>query len=433
MTRLSVSVVVGLTLCSLSNATHAENWPGWRGPRGDGTSYEKNVPTNWNGATGENIVWNVPVPGIGHSSPIVWGDHIFVVSCLEKEEQRVLLCLDRKSGKTLWQKTVVKSLLETKHNLNSFASGTPATDGKLVYVTFLEVDGSTIPAKNVGRARPVTPGQMVVAAYDFDGNQKWQVKPGEFVSVHGYCSCPVLYKDLVIVNGDHDGDSYILALRKSSGETVWKVDREHKTRSYVTPIIRDVAGKTQMVISGSMCVCSYDPASGKRIWKIDGPTEQYVASPVFDGEKFYMAAGFPTHHVMGIKPDGTGNVTESHVAWHVKTAKCYVPSPVLAKDYLFVADDRGTANCFDTETGERLWQERLGNHYSASLVSAGGLSYFLADNGIMKIVRPGEKLDVIAENELGENCYASPAVSDGQIYLRGEKNLYCIGERKVGG
>ena len=141
----------------LSPAT-ADNWPCWRGPRGDGTVHEQNVPVSWDGETGRNIAWKVPVPGTGHASPIVWGDRIFLVTCIEDKEQRVLLCLDRRNGKTLWQQVVLKSVLETKHRLNSFASGTPATDGKTVYVTFLVVDGHEVPAPNVGTARPVTPG-----------------------------------------------------------------------------------------------------------------------------------------------------------------------------------------------------------------------------------------------------------------------------------
>ncbi len=269
---------------------------------------------------------------------------------------------------------------------------------------------------------------MVVAAYDFAGKQQWFVRAGEFASVHGFCSSPVLFEDLLILNGDHDGESYILALDKHSGEVRWKTPRTHRTRSYVTPIIREVAGKTQMVFSGSQQIVSLNPRDGQLIWNIEGPTEQFVASMVFDGKRFFMSAGFPTHHVMAIKADGDGDVTDSHVAWHSTEAKCYVPSPVVVGKYLLVADDRGTGNCFHTETGERLWLERMGRHYSASLVSANGLVYFTADDGVTKVVRPGEKLEVIAENALGDWTYASPAISAGHIYMRGEKQMYCIGK-----
>ena len=433
MIRRYVLMALLLLVVSFQGRLNAENWGGWRGPRGDGTSLESNVPVHWNGPSGENITWKIVVPGIGHSSPIVWQERIFLATCDTETGDRLLISLDRQTGKTLWTKTVANSLLETKHRLNSHASSTPVTDGKIVVVSFLEVDGSTVPATNVGRARPVTPGRMVVAAYDFDGNQKWLVKPGGFVSVHGYCSCPVLFEDLVIVNGDHDGESYIVALDRTTGKTVWKVERDHKTRSYVTPIIREVAGRTQMVVSGSMSICSYNPRDGSRYWKINGPTEQFVASMVFDGKLFYMAAGFPTHHVMAVRPDGSGNVTDTHVVWHeTNKVGCYVPSPVLTGDYLLVADDNGTVNCFEAKTGTRQWRTRMGKHYSASLVTAGGLTYFLADDGVTKIVRPGAEENVVAENPLGEFCYASPAISDGQIFIRGEKHLFCIGSRKTG-
>jgi hypothetical protein len=300
-------------------------------------------------------------------------------------------------------------------------------------VAFQEVDGQTEPSRNTSTPRPVTIGRMVVAAYDFQGNQRWLVRPGDFTSVHGFCSSPVLYEDKVILNGDHDGDSYIVALKKATGETAWKRPREHKTRSYVPPLIRETSGRTQMVFSGSLCVVSLDPNDGSRHWKIDGPTEQYVASMVYDGKLFYLAAGFPTFHVMGIRPDGEGNVTDSHVAWHVTDAKCYVPSPVVIDGYLFVADDRGTANCFEAATGERIWQERLGNHFSASLVTAKGLVFFLADDGTMTIVRPARTLEVVEINELAEECRASPAIAQGRIYLRGDKHLYCIRAREATG
>lgn len=430
--RMHVSQFV-LAIVSLSFLLHdavAEDWPGWRGPRGDGTSAETQVPVTWNGTTGENVRWKVPLKASGHASPIVSNGRIFLAGCIDDAQQRVLTCFDRDSGKQLWQQVVIRSPLETKHNLNSFASSTPASDGKLVFVTFLEVDGSTVPAPNVGRPRPITPGRMTVAAYDFDGNQQWIVRPGGFVSAHGYCSCPVIFEDLVIVNGDHDGDSYVVALDKETGKTVWKTDRRYKTRSYVTPLVREIDGRQQMVFSGSKCIVSLDPRDGSRHWSIEGPTEQFVASMVYDGSMFYMAAGFPTYHVMAIRPNGKGDVTDTHVVWHVKDAKCYVPSPVVVDGYLLVADDRGTANCFRAADGERMWKERLGKHFSASLLTANGLVYFIADDGTATVVRPADDLEVVAVNDLGEYTFASPAISDGCLFIRGEKHLYCIAENQ---
>ncbi len=406
----------------------AENWPGWRGPTGDGISTETSIPTTW-GKAGNNLLWKVKIPGDGHSSPVIWEDRIFLTSCLEDSDERVLLCLNRKQGEILWQKTVVSSPLESRHKFNSYSSGTPATDGKLVYVAFLAVDGSTVEATNVGKARPVTPGEIVVAAYDFAGNEVWKVRPGGFISVHGFCSCPVLHNGKVIINGDHDGESYLVALDSKTGQTVWKKPRKNKIRSYVTPLIRKIEGRTQMVLSGSEHVASYNPETGQQHWTVDGPTEQFVASMVYDGAKFYLVAGFPTYHVMAIDPTGTGNVTDSHVVWHETNVKCYVPSPVVVGKYLFVADDHGIANCFDTESGKRLWRDRFGRHFSTSLVAAGGLVYFLDDDGKTTIVRPGVEPEIVAVNELGEECRASPAIADGRLYIRGLNHLYCIGEK----
>lgn len=416
-----------LICVSLGGSILAENWPCWRGPRGDGTSAEIHVPVEWNGETGEGIAWKTEIPGKGHSSPIVWDDVIFLTTCLEDSHERMLLCLNRKDGSIRWKSSVAVSPLETKHELNSYASGTPATDGQTVYVTFLVADGHEVPAPNVGTPRPVTPGILLVAAYDMNGQKLWSAEPGAFTSVHGFCSSPVIYRNLLIVNGDHDGDSWVAALNRETGELAWKVPREHKTRSYCTPLIRTIDGKDQMVMTGSKRIVSLDPSTGSTNWLIDGPTEQFVSSMVYDGKVFYMTAGFPTHHVMAIRPDGSGDVTQTHITWHSEAAKCYVPSPVLIEDKLLVADDRGTVNCFDTADGNRLWQERLGNHYSGSLVTANGLAYFPADDGIMAIVRPGVQMEVLHRNPLGEYSYASPAISHGQIFIRGEHHLFAIG------
>lgn len=417
---LAVFVRVGL------ESSHADNWPGWRGPRGDGHAAEEQLPTHW--GRDEGIVWKVPLAGEGHASPIVWQDHVFIVACLPDSGERILTAIDRRSGKTLWQRTVVKSPLETKHNLNSYASSTPATDGKLVYVTFLESSDKKVLATNVSQPRDVTLGQMVVAAYDFQGELQWIARPGEFVSVHGYCSCPVLFENLVILNGDHDGDSYIVALDKQTGSQVWKTPRAHKTRSYVTPIVRQYGGRTQMILSGSKSVTSYDPATGQLIWHMDGPTEQFVASMVDDGQRVFLTAGFPDRHILAIDPTGTGDVTSSHIVWRSKRNCAYVPSPIVVGKYFLLTSDDGIASCYDTASGERLWFTRFGNHYSTSPISAGGLVYFTSDNGNTKVVRPGTKLDIVAENEIGEECYASAAASQGDIYLRTTSHLVRIGK-----
>jgi len=397
-----------MLIAPVSGAALGENWPAWRGPCGDGTSLEKNVPVKWSAT--ENVVWKVSIPGKGHASPIVWGDRIFVVTAAEEQQQRVLLCLDRTKGRLLWQRIVLEAPFEKLHRLNSRASSTPATDGEKVYVSFLDRD------------------KMFVAAYDFDGNEVWSVRPGVFSSVHGYCSSPVLWKDKVIVNGDHDGPAYLTALKRTTGETIWKTPRPNKTRSYCPPIVRHIDGRNQMILSGSLCVASYDPDTGKQHWIIDGPTEQYVASLVYNGELLFMTCGFPDRFVQAIRPDGRGNVTKTHVAWQKEKDCAYVPSPIAIGPYFLGVSDSGAATCYEATSGKILWRERLGPHFSASLVTANGLAYFLSDKGIMTIVKAGPKFEVVTRNDIGEDMRASPAISDGQMFLRGVKNLYCIGK-----
>jgi len=430
--------VAALGLIALS--AHAQNWPGWRGPTADGVTPEKNFPIKWSAS--DNIAWKTPIPGRGHSSPIVWGDRVFVTSCVEGDDpkdkttprDRILVCVDRKTGKVLWQKTVLTAKLEGVHKENSYASSTPATDGKHVFVTFID--------------QP----KVIVAAYDFDGNEVWRKNPGEFQSVHGFSSPPVLYKDLVIVNCDQDAEgrkkpAYIVAFDKKTGEEKWRIDRPNRIRSYCPPFIAEAGGKTQMVLTGCESVASYDPDTGKQFWNITGPTEQFVASMILHKGHFYLTAGFPTYHVMCIKPEGTGNVSEalivdkstkppktepnpnSHVVWHEKVGAGYVPSPIAHGENIFLVHDDGRASCRDAMTGKLHWLERLGKHHHASPVEADGHLYFIDDEGITHILKAGETFEVIAKNPIGEQCFSSPAFSQGQIIIRGAKHLICIGKR----
>jgi outer membrane protein assembly factor BamB len=387
----------------------AEEWPGWRGPRGDGTSLETGIPLHWSRT--DNIFWKGPVPGTGHSSPVIWADRIFITTCIEERQERWLLCLRRTDGKLLWQQEVLQAPLESKHNLNSFASATPVTDGHFVWVSFLQ-----------------TP-RMEVVCYDLDGKEVWRKSPGEFHSIHGFCSSPVLYNDLLILNGDQDAEAWLVALDKNTGAERWRTDRPNRTRSYCVPLIVEAGGKKQLVLTGSKCVASYDPDTGKPIWILDGPTEQFVSSMVYADDTFLLTAGFPTYHLMGIRPDGKGNITHTHVRWHVerdRQARDYVPSPIVDGEYFFYVGDEGMAGCHRARTGERLWTHRLGAHHSASPVSAGGYLYFLDDDGSTYVLKAGPKFELVSRNDLGEECRASPAIAHGEIFIRALHHLYCI-------
>lgn len=408
-------LLLGGAMTVLLAAAPAEEWPGWRGPRGDGTSHEMGVPTHWTQT--ENVRWRTPVPGKGHSSPVVWGDRVFLTTCEEKEGKRELLCLDRRNGKMLWEKVLLQATLEKKHNLNSYASSTPVTDGRYIWTAFEERD------------------TMQVFCYDVQGNEVWHKSPGEFHSQHGFCSSPVLYKGLVIFNGDQDAVAWIVALDRKTGAERWRADRPNRTRSYCPPLLVDVGGKTQLVLTGSKCVASYDPDTGKQNWLIDGPTEQFVASMVAGDGLVFLTAGFPTYHLMAIRPDGKGNVTHTNVAWHHDYQNradwaSYVPSPILAGEWLFVVSDTGYLHCLEAKTGKHLWKERLGRHHSASPVFVGGLLYFPDDDGTTWVVRPGATFDLVAQNKLEEGVRASPAVAHGELFIRTTESLYCIGQAK---
>lgn len=429
MNRLPALQIL-LTILAIASFAQAENWPQWRGPRLDGTSVDAGFPVTAEGTK----TWQVELPGSGHASPIVWEDKLFTVAALPETEERVLLCLDRATGKLLWQSSVLKAPAEGIHKLNSLASSTPATDGERVFTAFLDNTPTEATRKaNEGRIIPkgeVPKGTVVISAHDFSGKPLWQVRPGLFSSKHGFCSSPVVFEDKVIVNCDHDGDGYIVALDRKDGHELWRIDRPNKTRSYCVPLIRDIGGRTQMVLSGTMCVTSYDPRTGRLLWIIEGPTEQFVASLVFSEQTglLYMTGGFPEHHLLAIKPDGSGNVTDTHIAWRTNKGVAYVPSPIVEGGHFLIVSDSGVAHCFDAKSGEIQWEERLREHH-ASLVSAEGRVYFVNDFGVLRTVKPGKAYELVAESELKEKVFASPAMSEGQIFIRSDKSLICLGKR----
>jgi outer membrane protein assembly factor BamB len=427
MNRMFAALVVAL---SFNAVAVAENWPAWRGPRLDGSSLEKGLPLHWSET--ENVAWKTPIPGVGHSSPIVYGDRVFVTSCLIKEQARILLCLDRRDGHVLWQREVLRSPLEPIHARNSRASSTPATDGKHVYTSFLrlrpktESDGPPIQPSEKSPTSPDLVPEMVVTCYGMDGTKVWEKVPGRFYSRHGYSSSPILYKDLVIVNGDQDALAFIVALDRTTGSEVWRINRPNRERSYVVPLIVNAGGRTQMVLSGCRCVTSYDPDNGKPLWHIDGPTQQFVASLVWGDGAFFLTAGFPTYHNMAISADGK-------VLWHeskTSSAKAsYVPSPLAVPGHFWMISDEGWLSCFDAKSGKRTFMERLGTHHSASPVLVDGHVYLTDDDGVTHVLKGGGRIEEVAQNALVEKCCTSPAVSQGQLFLRTTGHLYCIGKK----
>ncbi len=403
-------IVLSLVIIIASSVVQAQNWPNWRGPNGDGTSVETNLPTKWDSVT--NVIWKSPVPGVGHSSPIVWEDRLFTLTALTDTNEKVLLCYNSENGDLLWQRTVVKSPFVRKHSDNSYASGTPATDGTLVYLSFLEGE------------------DVVVAAYDFSGNKVWQSRPGTFSSPHGFSCSPVLYNDKVIINGNSKGDSFLAALSKTNGKTIWLLPQDNPAHSFSTPIFHEMDGKMQMIFGGNKEISSYNPEDGSRYWFVEGPSEDFCSTPVYNVKHglVIISSAWPQRHLLAIKPDGSGNVTNSHVMWQTKEGAVYVPSPICTDDYLFTTMTNGKMYCKNVETGETLWIEDLGKQYS-SAVLANGLVYMPNDEGVVTIIQPGPVFKVISQNHIGERMNASPAICNGNIYLRGDKHLYCISSK----
>lgn len=402
-------LVVGIVLFS-SHFLRAENWPCWRGPRGDGTCIEKDVPTNWDPA---GAIWKTELLGKGHASPIVWGDRVFTVTGITNTQERVLLCIDRNSGEILWQRTVVQGSLEKLHKENSYASGTPATDGRRVYVAFRVGD------------------EIVVAAHDFTtGRQLWLVRPGTHKGEWGFNNEPVLYKDKVIIDGDSKGDSFLVALSRIDGKALWRKSRTNKGISYSAPLIREMAGRTQLIQCGDRCVTSFDPDTGEQIWTVDGPSEEFVSSPIYSEKAglIFVSSSWPKQIIFAIRPDGRGSVTKTHVAWSDAKGAPYVPSMIIADDFLLSVNRAGVAFCHEAATGKILWQQKLGRHH-ASAVLINGLVFLINDSGQINVIRPGRNFERVASYELGESCYASPAISDGRVFLRGFEHLFCIGKR----
>jgi outer membrane protein assembly factor BamB len=403
------ALMIGILFFSLDFA-RAENWPGWRGPRADGTCIEQDVPANWDPA---GALWKTELPGKGHASPIVWGDRVLTATGMNATKERILLCLDRTTGKILWQQTVVQGPLEKINKENSYASGTPVTDGERVFVAFRVGD------------------DIVVAAHDLaGGRQLWRVRPGTHTGEWGFSNSPVLYKDKVIVDGDSKGDSFLIALGREDGKTLSRINRTNKGISYSAPFIRELDGHTQLIQCGDRCVTSFDPDTGRQIWTVDGPSEEFVATPTYSEKAglVFISSSWPKQILLAIRPDGRGNVTQTHIAWQNTKGGPYVPSMIVAGDFLLSVNNSGVAFCYVAASGEVLWQQKLGRHH-ASPVLVDGLVFFINDDGRVNVIKPGRKYECVATYELGESCYASPAISDGRIFLRGFKHLFCIGSR----
>jgi hypothetical protein len=379
------------------------DWPWWRGPGHNGLAVGA-APLVWNGS--QNVRWKADVPGQGHGSPCVFGPHVFLATSDEGAQTQSLLCYDRETGTPRWTCQVHQGGFMHKHRDNTHASATPACDGKRVYCVFMVQDG------------------VWASAVDFEGHIVWQKKVGDFVSMHGYGSSPALYKSLVIVQGDNSGGGFLAALHAETGEFAWKTRRANAD-NFGTPVVAHVAGRDQLLINGQSQVASYNPATGESLWTSEGPSEYAANTVAWNDELVFAAGGYPETAVMAIRADGSGQVV-----WRIDRMKAYVPSPLLLGDRLLVVQDNGVANLLDAASGEKLWGdgERLGGNFYASPVAAGDHVYVPDRDGMVHVFKAGAKFVSVSENFLANGGDASPAICDGQIFLRTTSRLYCIGE-----
>lgn len=388
------------------------DWPWWRGPQRNGIAAEgQSPPTSWSET--ENVVWKADVPGKGHGSPTIVGDRVFLQTAHRDPDRQSVLCFDRKSGKLLWQTVVHQGEPVDKQNGKSTdANCTPACDGELIFVNFLNQ------------------GSVYTTALNLDGEQQWQTKITAFVMHQGFSSSPALYDSLVIVSADNKGTGALAALDRATGKVVWKHERPAKP-NYTSPIILHAAGRDQVFFIGCDLVTSLDPKTGKKFWELPGATTECVTSTVTDGKLIYTSGGYPKNHLAAVAADGS-----SADVWETP-ARVYVPSMVLKDGYLYAMLDAGVAQCWKADTGEEQWKERVGGTFSTSLVLAGDHIYATDEAGKTTIFAADPKeYRMIAENQLGQESFATPAICGGRIYQRvafTEDNqrrevLFCLGE-----
>jgi len=426
-------------------------WPTWRGPRATGAALKGNPPVTWSET--ENIKWKIKLAGEGSSSPIVWEDRIFFLSA-EATEKKVatntpqpqelapagrggrggggrrgdrmsqppsavhrfdLVCLYRKTGKLLWKKTVREELPHEGHQTNgSYASHSPVTDGKYVWAGF---------------------GSRGVYCYDMDGNQKWSRDLGKMriVMSFGEGSSPALAGNALVVVMDHEGDSFIYALNKETGKTIWKKARDERT-SWATPVAVEVDGKMQVIVGATNRVRNYDAATGNVVWECGGQTRNVIPSPVIGFSMVFCTSGFRGSALQAIELGRTGDLTESDaVKWEVKEATPYVPSPLLHGDKIYVCSvNKAVISCYEAKTGKpnfvKQSLEEMGEIY-ASPVGVADRVYFVGRDGVSQVIKHSEKFEVIATNTLDDKFDASPAIVGNELYLKGKKHLYCIAKQ----
>ena len=438
-------IFLALASLLLVPVLQSENWPRWRGPLGTGGSPDTGLPTEWGAES--NIAWKAPLRGLGVSSPIVWGDRVFVTYQIGANALRpgrhptlvqdgdpaaagevplggqrheggsdakislVVGAFDRTTGKTAWEyEFVPEGKLPETHQKNNLATSSPATDGERVYAWF---------------------GNGQIVALDMSGQPVWKrclgQEYGGFNFSWGHSSSPLVYEDRLILVCYHSSSSYLLALDKRTGKELWRTERGAGVTSYTTPVVIDGPNGPELIVNCSEGVEAHDPATGKRLWYFEESNRFPIPAPLQGDGVVYLSRGCRSGPYMAIRAGGRGDISKTHVAWHVDTGAPYVSSLVYYQGLLYMGNGLGIVTCIDAETGQRVWQERLGGVYTASPVAADSKIYLVSETGETLVVRAGRSPEVLARNSLGEQVIASPAIAGGQLFVRTSRHVFAIG------
>jgi outer membrane protein assembly factor BamB len=407
------AVVLGSILCTPS-AVQAQEWTRFRGPNGTGISAATTIPTQF---TETDYNWRVQLPGTGHSSPVLWGNRLFVTSAEETGGKRHLLCLNAADGRQLWVRSVTFTPHQ-RHRFNSFASSTPAVDADNVYTTW------------------ISPEAFLVLAYDHAGKELWKTDLGPYQVGHGGAASPVLVGDMLIVRSDNEDDapSFIVGLDRKTGAIRWKLPRTSKAGSYSTPILYEPkGGKPELIFtSNAHGFTSLDPATGEVNWELGGVfLQRCVGGPVAANGLLFATAGNGAGARQGvaIQPGSKGG-PPAKVAYQVPRGIPYVPTPLVIGDLMFLWGDGGVVTCVRAATGEQVWMERIGGNFFGSPVCAGGKIYAISAAGELVVIEASDQFKLVAKNTLGEPSHATPAIANGAMYLRTERHLISVGGKK---
>ena len=404
---------------------HAANWPAWRGPLGTGICEEENLPIQWN--TTNNVKWRVPLAERGNSTPVVWEDRIFVTQ--PAGDRRTLLCFDRADGKLLWEKGVTSAEKEPTHGTNPYCSASPVTDGERVIVSYAS-DG--------------------LFCYDLTGKELWRrTDLGRQIHIWGNGSSPVIHQDLCFLNFGPGETTYLLAVNKKTGKTVWKqdehIDYEHPKDgtqgkqeqtfigSWTTPVVMNVEGKDQLLMSWPKRLAAYDPKSGRELWASSGLNPLVYTSPIYAQGIVVTMGGF-NGMAMAVLPGRTGEAKEPARLWHHAKTKQRIGSGIIHNGYIYIHNDPGVAECFELKTGKLIWEERLkgpgpsGANWS-SVMLANGNCYTINQGGDCFVFRASPKFELLSVNPLGEPSNSSIVPSNGELFIRTHKALWCMSQQ----